>query len=324
MALGKALRSITPGLGQALRWLTRSAAATTVTFAVGVAVVIVVLQIAWTSAGADSDFTSTFEFGLWVGLCGTTAGVWTVAFVLGWKEAAAMLPKDPRKARRRCGWGVVAVAALGGAAGLVMLLVGGETGFKPDVPGWSVWNKVIPGAGIAAAGPWVLTTWWTHDSLTRMRVSLDVTPFSKAKAKTVFKALRTTWPRVEGCTLAMVAIVTSGVLTTGALRVALVAGGAKDVPGEQQVLAYGLFFAVLVALVVVPLLLAYRRRARQYITVRYPATDPPGDAYPDRVVQVEELLYLSRGPFRDPWALLGVLTPAVAGALAAYLPGVSG
>jgi len=310
-------------VGKALRWFTRSAAATTVTFAVGVALLIVLLHSAWTIADADADFTSTFEFGLWVGLCGATAGVWMVAFVLGWQEAAALLPDDSREDRPRLGSGVAAVVTLGAAAALVMWLVGGHTGFTAEVPGWKVWNKLIPIAGIAAAGPWVLTTWWTHDSLTRMRSSLSVSALSDEKAQLVFDALRATWPRVERCTLAMVAIFTSGVLTTGALRVALVEGGANDVPGEQQVLAYGLFFATLVALVVVPLLLAYRRRARQYVDVRYPATDPP-TVTTDKVVQVEDMLYLSRGPFRDPWALLGILTPAVTGAVAAYLPGVGG
>lgn len=300
--------------------MTRSAAATTVTFVACTAALVWVLDSAWTTPSADPEFISTFAFGTWVGLCAVAAGVWAVAFVLGCQEMGALLPDDPRERKRYLGGGALAVAALGVATGVVMLRLGGTTGFEAPIAGWDVWQKAMPVAGVAAAGPWVLTTWWTHDSLADIKETLTTQPLTEDERGSAFHALRNTWPRVERCTGAMTVILTAGVLATGALRVALVEGGAKDVPDEAQVVAYGLFFAVLVAVVVVPLLLAYRRRARQYLQVHYPATDPPTNT--EEAAEVGELLYLSRGPFRDPWALLGILAPAVTGVLAAYLPGV--
>ena len=64
-----------------------------------------------------------------------------------------------------------------------------------------------------------------------------------------------------------------GTLTTGALRLAIKADRSDDpatkVPTEADVLAYGLFFAALVAAVVVPLVLSYRRRARAFLDAVY-------------------------------------------------------
>lgn len=308
-------------LGKALHVSTRSASATTVTFVIGVAGVIVLLHWMWTASGADPDFISTFEFGVWVGFCGATAGVWVVAFVLGWRELAALHPNDSVNLDGRFARGALALLALGAGAGIVMLVVGGDTGFEAPVPGWDAWQKIVPMVGVVATGPWVLATWWTHDDLTGIRAKLASEALTAEQAKPEFAVLRSIWPRVERCTAAMAAILTVGVLATAALRLALVAGGAAQVPGEQQVVAYGLFFALLVAVVVVPLLLSYRRRARQYLGVRYQVADPPKDT--EVAAQVAELLYLSRGPFRDPWAVLGILTPALAGALAAYLPGLA-
>ena len=175
---------------------------------------------------------------------------------------------------------------------------------------------------MVAAGPWVLATWWTHDSLTGIRAKLGASGVTAEDAEPEFATLRMIWPRVERCTAAMVAILTVGLIATAALRLALVAGGAAQVPAEAQLVTYGLFFAVLVALIVVPLLTSYRQRAREYLDVRYPVSDPPGET--EKAAQVAESLYLTRGPFRDPWAVLGILTPVLTGALAAYLPGLGG
>ena len=117
-----------------------------------------------------------------------------------------------------------------------------------------------------------------------------------------------------------------GTLTTGALRLAIKADRSDDpatkVPTEADVLAYGLFFAALVAAVVVPLVLSYRRRARAFLD----AVDLPENRVveSDKAAVLAELLHLDTGPLVSPWALISVLTPVVASALAVYLPGLGG
>ncbi len=88
-------------------------------------------------------------------------------------------------------------------------------------------------------------------------------------------------------------------------------------PDTASVLVYGLFFAAFVA-TVVTLLLAFRRRAHEWVDARYPpsrrVTSEP------EVTAVESMLHLAEGPLRSPWALVSVLAPVVTGALAAYVP----
>jgi hypothetical protein len=91
-------------------------------------------------------------------------------------------------------------------------------------------------------------------------------------------------------------------------------------PTEADVLRYGLFFGVLVATVVVPLILAYRRRASEFVDLVHKPIDRYDEK--DQADILAEMLHLNEGPLRSPWALIGVLTPVVTGALAAYLPGI--
>ena len=313
-----------------LERLRSSAAATTVAFVLGVSALVWLLNAAWTT-DSNQALTDTFAFGSWVGLCALTAGVWVVVFIAGCHEASTLLPNDSRERRRRLGRGTGSIVALASGATIVMLTVGAEIGFEPDVPYWMAWQACLLIAGATSIGPWVLVTWWTHDALSDIKATLAPLVASSQRSRfeahsrlETFTALRETWPRVERCTAAMAVVVTSGVLSVGALRVALLQEGAEagEVPGAQQVLLYGLFFAVFVAVVVIPLVLAYRRRAAEYLEAAYPAKDPPGDASDES--RVSDLLYLARGPLRDPWAVLGVLAPVVTGALAAYLPGLGG
>lgn len=310
-------------------WLTHSAASTTLTFVLGVTALVWFLDVVWTT-DSNGALTGTFAFGTWVGLCALTAGLWAVVFIAGCHEVASLLPKEAAERKQRLMRGTAAVLALGLGAGIVMLRVGAEVGFEPDVPYWMVWQTILLITGGAAIGPWLVVTWWAHDSLADIKTNLAprIDPLRRSQLEAdirleSFITLRATWPRLERCTAAMAVVLTSGVLCIGALRVALLQEGASagKVPGEQQVLMYGVFFAVFVAVVVVPLMLAFRQRARDYMEAYYPATDPPPNT--DDASKVSDLLFLARGPLRDPWALLGILTPVATGALAAYLPGLT-
>ena len=47
----------------------------------------------------------------------------------------------------------------------LMLLLGGGSGFEVALGEWWLLRIVIPTLGIAAAVPWIITVWWTHDDL---------------------------------------------------------------------------------------------------------------------------------------------------------------
>lgn len=301
----------------------RSASATTLLFVLAVVALSGFLLLVWGATGSD-DVTGTQEFRTWVGLCALTAGVWAVAFVAGRRHLATFRTAPDRVTRPeqlRLRWSLGAVAVLSCCILGLMLLLGGGDGFETTIDGWEVWRALIPLLGVVAAAPWVLATWWTHDRLGEIKQEIEGLDVADAAARTsVLRGLLGAWVGIERCTGALAAIVTFGTLTTGALRLAIKAGDVEEVPSPDAVLSYGLFFAVLVAVVVVPLLLAYRRRAREYLDEVLPPVDRPAQA--EKAAALADQLHLSSGPLRDPWAVLGILTPVVTAALTAYLPGL--
>ena len=234
----------------------------------------------------------------------------------------------------------------------LMLLLGGGDGFEVALGPWEVMRVVIPTLGVLAAVPWIITVWWTHDDLARLREEVDseAAPVSTSPAvdpaaqaghtaasspplpqhKDQLRRLLEAWTSIERSTGAMAAIVSVGVLTTGALRLAIEADTSDDpagkVPSEGDVLAYGLFFAVLVATVVVPLILSYRRRAGAFVEMVYLPENRETES--EKAAMLAELLHLNTGPLVSPWALISVssrqsspaLSPCTYRGLAAELP----
>jgi hypothetical protein len=116
-------------------------------------------------------------------------------------------------------------------------------------------------------------------------------------------------------------VVTGAVLTSGALRAALVPHytSEEDFP-ESAIVLYGAFFAVMLAFAVIPLLMAWRAAARELLDSAYPfttRTSAEGDAARARLAA---RLDLDGSLFSSPIALSSILAPLVTSALAVFVP----
>lgn len=294
--------------------------------------VALVLQIIGWATSTTDQFAETSQFRTWAGFGGMTAAIWAVAFVAGHFHVSGIATQAQTGERRKHPYRNYGLQAIGLAVLVLglMLLLGGGDGFEVALGPWEIMRVVIPTLGILAAVPWIITVWWTHDDLSQVRADVDSATGTAAgdllKNKDQLKRLLGAWSSIERSTGAMAAIVSIGVLTTGALRLAIEADTSDDpagkVPSEGDVLAYGLFFAVLVAAVVVPLILSYRRRARAFVEMVY--LPEKRETESEKAATLAELLHLNTGPLVSPWALISVATPVAASALAVYLPGISG
>lgn len=328
----------------------QSAATTSLQFVILVVVVARALQIIGWETATTGEFAETAQFRTWAGFGGMTAAIWAVAFVAGHFHISGIATLAQSGERRKHPYRNYGLQAFGLAVLVLglMLLLGGGDGFEVALGPWEVMRVVIPTLGVLAAVPWIITVWWTHDDLARLREEVDseAAPVSTSPAvdpaaqaghaaasspslpqhKDQLRRLLEAWTSIERSTGAMAAIVSVGVLTTGALRLAIEADTSDDpagkVPSEGDVLAYGLFFAVLVATVVVPLILSYRRRAGAFVEMVYLPENRETES--EKAAMLAELLHLNTGPLVSPWALISVVTPVVASALAVYLPGLGG
>jgi hypothetical protein len=297
-----------------------SSALVTVLFVAGVLLASVALD--WfISNRAEPGFASGAAYYTWIGLMALTAAICMVVLAAGWVHcsrhcAPSAARYDGQKTRI---WPyIIALALLTVFIGSLMLVLsGGGRGFDVPVENWEAWRVVIPVFAIACVAPWVVCVWWTHDELARLKPVLQ-DPASLNRER-MLDAFRAAWTGIERSTGALAATVTAGILTTGALRLALI-GHVASPPTEADVLRYGLFFGVLVATVVVPLILAYRRRASEFLNLVHQPINRCDEK--DEADVLAQMLHLDEGPLRSPWALIGVLTPVVTGALAAYLPGI--
>ena len=104
-------------------------------------------------------------------------------------------------------------------------------------------------------------------------------------------------------------VVTGAVLTSGALRAALVPDytSEEDFP-ESAIVLYGAFFAVMLAFAVIPLLMAWRAAARELLDSAYPfttRTSAEGDAARARLaarLDLDSSLFrYHRSPCRASW-----------------------
>jgi hypothetical protein len=128
--------------------------------------------------------------------------------------------------------------------------------------------------------------------------------------------------RVEAF-LSLSLVVTPAVLTTGALRLALVPDyvSETDFP-PLSVILYGLFFAVFVAAAILPMVLVWRSRARELVGYLEPLpTDgKPTPEFAQSRTRLEEFLHLDIGYLRSPITALGILAPVVTAAITALIP----
>ena len=294
--------------------------------------------------GTDEAFVNSFGYRLWAAMGALSGTLWVVLFIAGQHENRAF-GKDPdvegwKSGDSRAKWLLyVLFIILGG-----LLLWAIQSGTRPPIPigWWDPWSYALPFAFAVAAGPWVLLVWRAHEQLHQV----DTGSLSS------IGRLTSIWSHIENSMLALSLLVTSGALTTGALRIAVTAKARPAAGGKLEpfikpedypasgVLLYGAFFTILLAVAVFPLVFAWRGKARCLVDRLAPvefdlapndavageATDDKpskagaGEAADDKRSKLEKHLHLDAGLFQSPLTALSVITPLLTSVLAVFIP----
>ena len=166
---------------------------------------------------------------------------------------------------------------------VVALRTGGKGGPPVDVQYWNAISLGLLLLGVAAAGPWVVSVWASHQVLSRHRATIRRLPSATSAATTpgselddMMALLLEIRKGIAAAVGRLLILVMGAVMLSGALRAAVVPRFiSEDEFPASAVLIYGAFFTVMLALAVLPL--AHAGLARR------PPTMLLDRAYPVRV-----------------------------------------
>ncbi len=169
------------------------------------------------------------------------------------------------------------------------------------------------------ATPWIALVWMAHGAERRSAPETSAT-------------LDHRWELIVSCAQAFALFVVIALVPTGALRSAFLStGGSKAAVKELEkqfppsdVLTYGAFYAILLVVIIVPLVAAWRARAKAYIDLKFPLDHDIDATWVDGRGRLEKLHHLDVGLIRNPLTSLSVLTPLVTATLATFVPQLGG
>lgn len=172
--------------------------------------------------------------------------------------------------------------------------------------------------GWIAAAPWLLLLWITDERVHGPQAGLS----SSGDTNGVLAAIRELdpiWQAVERSSLALGLILSTLVINTAFMRnVAIEAG----VPPEWEVVGYGVFFMIILAAILAPVLVGWRETGFQLPGLAAPDSssgipDDDGAAKRGRLVV---RIGIDSSYVRRPIAILGVLSPFLTSFVTALAP----
>jgi hypothetical protein len=308
------------------RWW-RSPAGTTI----GLLAVFVVLAAALRTYAehnaVDVGFARSPGFRGWIGAAALSTGIWIWTFERG----LATLRRLPAGWRRRRGWWVRhALAYLVVVTAVLTLLRLNNAARSLPVPvkGFAGLTQALIVAGALAAAPWILMVWLAHERVRELAGHIDAIAPPRdggLDGPGISVAVRSTmdaWRAIERCALALV--VSTAALMSGALRTALLDNNVveKAVFPTSAVLAYGAFFAIVIAIAIVPLVVTWRDQAVSLVdhALGEPITGVPDQMWLDTRSRLEARLHIDVPVLRRPITALSVLAPFGTALLTAFLP----
>ncbi|MFC9430908.1 hypothetical protein [Streptomyces sp. NPDC056987] len=264
------------------------------------------------------------DFRLWAATAALSSVLWIAALGRGVRTVRA-LPASWRRGRSWWTASISAYAVLVLTAGMMLDRIAQGTSFQVPIRHFPAVVNVFIVSGAVAAAPWVLSIWLAQEKTGRAaRETLpDGTADPSAVAGAVSGVL-TVWRVIERSALALSLTVSTSVLTTGALRLALIGSGAVEPDGFPPyfVLGYGALIAALLVAVLLPLVLAWRAWAVSLVERTLP---PPDSGLLDEELiasraRMEEQLHIDARFVRNPIALLSVLSPFATAVITTLIP----
>ena len=253
-----------------------------------------------------------------------------VVFAALFAQALQILRNAPEwglnGSRERAGRYLIAAGFVVLAIAAVILLVGGD----PDIPvsGLVFRTRAVLFAGMLTSIPWLALVWLAHaechdleDGLTS---AVKDPPAPHHSLAAVNARLLLLWRLLTACVTTFAVTVVAAIVNSGALRASFLA--AHPARSSQfppaNVLFYGAFFAVILAVITIPLVATWRACAFSVVerTCPLPADGRPTEAWFSARAQLEKLLHLDVPLIRNPLTALSIFVPLITAALAAFVP----
>jgi hypothetical protein len=196
----------------------------------------------------------------------------------------------------------------------------------------------VASVGIVCAFPWVALTWLVHQVTRPYWAKVDADPAPSLPTppdgpEEKLELLTNVWENITVVALAFAVLVGIAIIPSGALRNLWLSqqGGSATTDKLEaafpagDVLAYGAFFGLLVAVLVIPLVASWRAAARSVVDAICPLNaDTAGSKEAmEKRAHLEAMLHLDVGLFRNPLTLLSIFTPLLTATVAAFLPNLT-
>jgi hypothetical protein len=227
------------------------------------------------------------------------------------------------------------IAAAFVVALIALLIMAG--GGSADIPvnGLVIRTRAVLFAGMLAVIPWLALVWLAqaecHDlraALTSPPGKLDAEVGAAGAGGTIPTALNARllqlWKLLTTCVTAFAVAVVAAIVNSGALRASFLnahPARSADFP-PSNVLFYGAFFAVILSVITIPLVAAWRGCAATAVerTCPLPPDGQPTDDWVSARERLEKLLHLDVPLLRNPLTALSIFVPLITAALAAFIP----
>ena len=283
--------------------------------------------------GTNEAFVEDFRG--WIGVAVLSLGIWMALFVRGVATVRAHRRMWPQ-GRLWWTWHIGAYALLVAAVVALLALNNATQTIVVPIEGFAVVTRALILLAGVAAGPWVLTVWLAHEQLRTLRFEVGQIRSPEPAERLAIEAVDgpaisaavqhslAVWTVIERSALSLAVLVSTAVFLSGALRLALINSGALDeaVFPVSAVLGYGAFFAVVLAIVVIPLVLAWRSTAMRLVeaALGVPRWGIPDQTWLDAQDRLLTRLRLDANVLRRPISALSIASPLLTAVLAALVP----
>jgi hypothetical protein len=270
--------------------------------------------------------------------------VWKVVAALALVVFVALFLLALQILRHRPEWGLtgadnrvrqyVILAALAVAAIAAFLVL---VGSSPDIPvrDLTLRTRTVLLAGVFTSIPWLALVWLAHAECNDLDDELTpgppgssggpaAQPRQPAQPALLNARLLLLWKLLGTCVTAFAVLVVAAIVNSGALRASFLAAhparGSEFPP--SNVLFYGAFFAVILAVITIPLVASWRACAFRVVegTCPLPADGQPTEDWFAARARLEKLLHLDVPLLRNPLTALSIFVPLITAALAAFVP----
>jgi hypothetical protein len=268
---------------------------------------------------SDPESTSR-SFAVWATSATVGLVAWVFVFIGGLGQLRAL--EAPWKPGVR--WllfAIVLLVMLGLAATVFLTLLTSALGGRSFNPGVTLIVRILMVCGWVAAAPWLLLLWITDERVQSLRIGVKAN--GTGSFLPAIRELDAVWKAIERSSLALGLLLSTLVINTAFMRnVAIEAGVSPNSFSQWEVLGYGIFFMVILAAILIPVLVAWREAGFELVSRATPdtASGVPDEASAAARERLVVRIGIDRSYVRRPIAILGVLSPFLTSFITVLIP----